>query len=77
MIEWKRCAGFFCRIDFPFPARTLDYDLATRGEGFAMVQGYYTLQEASKVLGMPVDELKQMAQKGKIRSFQEIGRAHV
>jgi len=38
-----------------------------------MVQGYYTLQEASKVLGMPVDELKQMAQKGKIRSFQDRG----
>jgi hypothetical protein len=38
-----------------------------------MVQGYYTLQEASKLLAMPVDELKQMAQKGKIRSFQDRG----
>src|SRR5438132_6230814 len=41
--------------------------------GFTMVQGYYTLQEASKVLKMPVDELKQMAQKGQIRSFQDRG----
>ncbi len=38
-----------------------------------MVQGYYTLQEAAKFLNMPVDELKQMAQKGKIRSFQDRG----
>lgn len=38
-----------------------------------MAQGYYTLQEAAQVLGMPVDELKQMAQRGKIRSFQDRG----
>ena len=38
-----------------------------------MVQGYYTLQEAAKFLKMPVDELKQMAQKGQIRSFQDRG----
>src|SRR4051812_36951990 len=38
-----------------------------------MVQGYYTLQEAAKILQMPLDELKQMAQKGKIRSFQDRG----
>src|SRR4051794_40720292 len=38
-----------------------------------MVQGYYTLPEASQVLGMPPDELKQMAQKGQIRSFQDRG----
>src|SRR5436853_358570 len=38
-----------------------------------MVQGYYTLQEAAKFLNMPIDELKQMAQKGQIRSFQDRG----
>jgi hypothetical protein len=38
-----------------------------------MVQGYYTLQEAAKFLSMPLDELKQMAQKGQIRSFQDRG----
>jgi excisionase family DNA binding protein len=38
-----------------------------------MVQGYYTLPEAAQFLGMSVDELKQMAQKGKIRSFQDRG----
>lgn len=38
-----------------------------------MVQGYYTLQEAAKFLNMPLDELKQLAQKGKIRSFQDRG----
>src|SRR5437763_15395692 len=38
-----------------------------------MVQGYYTLQEAAKFLNMAVDDLKQMAQKGKIRSFQDRG----
>ncbi len=38
-----------------------------------MVQGYYTLQEAAQVLMMPADELKQMAQKGQIRSFQDRG----
>lgn len=38
-----------------------------------MVQGYYTLQEAAQVLGMPPDELKRMAQKNEIRSFQDRG----
>jgi excisionase family DNA binding protein len=38
-----------------------------------MVQGYYTLQEAADYLDMSLDELKQMAQKGKIRSFQDRG----
>src|SRR5262245_54110968 len=38
-----------------------------------MAQGYYTLQEAAKALSMSVDELKQMAQKGQIRSFQDRG----
>jgi excisionase family DNA binding protein len=38
-----------------------------------MVQGYYTLQQAAEYLDMSVDELKQMAQKGQIRSFQDRG----
>jgi hypothetical protein len=38
-----------------------------------MVQGYYTLPEAAQVLGMNPDELKQMAQKKEIRSFQDRG----
>src|SRR4051812_2000011 len=39
----------------------------------AMVQGYYVLQEAAKVLGMTVDDLKALAQKNQIRSFQDRG----
>jgi excisionase family DNA binding protein len=38
-----------------------------------MVQGYYTLQEAAQYLSLSVDELKQMAQRSKIRSFQDRG----
>jgi hypothetical protein len=38
-----------------------------------MVQGYYTLQEAADVLGMSIDELKGLAQKNQIRSFQDRG----
>jgi excisionase family DNA binding protein len=38
-----------------------------------MVQGYYTLQEAARNLNISLDELKMMAQKGKIRSFQDRG----
>jgi len=38
-----------------------------------MVQGYYTLQEAAQVLGMTVDDLKAVAQKNQIRSFQDRG----
>jgi excisionase family DNA binding protein len=38
-----------------------------------MVQGYYTLQEAAQHLNISIDELKQLAQKGKIRSFQDRG----
>jgi hypothetical protein len=38
-----------------------------------MVQGYYTLQEAAQFLGLSVEELKLMTQKGKIRSFQDRG----
>jgi excisionase family DNA binding protein len=38
-----------------------------------MAQAYYTLDEAAQMLGMPADELKQMARKGQIRSFQDRG----
>ncbi len=38
-----------------------------------MAQGYYTLKEAAQYLKIPVDELKQMAQKGQLRSFQDRG----
>jgi excisionase family DNA binding protein len=38
-----------------------------------MVQGYFTLQEAAAHLNISLDELKVMAQKGKIRSFQDRG----
>lgn len=38
-----------------------------------MVQGYYSLEEAAEFLGMPVDELKRMAQKRDIRAFADKG----
>ncbi|HYV39967.1 MAG TPA: helix-turn-helix domain-containing protein [Gemmataceae bacterium] len=38
-----------------------------------MVQGYYTLEESAHILGMSPDELKQLARKGEIRSFQDRG----
>src|SRR5437660_12669905 len=38
-----------------------------------MVQGYYTLQEAAQALGMTPEDLKQMAQRNQIRSFQDRG----
>jgi len=38
-----------------------------------MVQGYYTLEEAAKLLSMPTEELKHMAQRKEIRSFQDRG----
>jgi excisionase family DNA binding protein len=38
-----------------------------------MAQGYYTLDEAAKLLAMPVDELKMIARRGEIRSFQDRG----
>jgi hypothetical protein len=38
-----------------------------------MVQGFYTLAEAAQMLGMAPEELKQMAQKNQIRSFQDRG----
>lgn len=38
-----------------------------------MAQGYYTLDEAANVLAMSVDDLKMMARKGELRSFQDRG----
>jgi excisionase family DNA binding protein len=38
-----------------------------------MAQGYYTLEEAAQILGMSPDELKQIARKGEVRSFQDRG----
>jgi hypothetical protein len=38
-----------------------------------MAQGYYTLEEAARILGMSVDELKIVARKGEVRSFQDRG----
>ncbi|MFO0964741.1 MAG: hypothetical protein U0793_04015 [Gemmataceae bacterium] len=38
-----------------------------------MAQGYYTLLEAAQFVGLPPDELKQMAQRNQIRSFQDRG----
>ncbi len=37
------------------------------------MQGYFTLEESAALLGMPADDLKQMARKGEIRSFQDRG----
>ena len=37
------------------------------------MQGYQTLEEAAQFLSMDVDELRQMAQKNQIRSFQDRG----
>ncbi len=38
-----------------------------------MAQGYYNLEEAARVLGMSPDELRGMAQRNQIRSFQDRG----
>ncbi|MCS7046872.1 MAG: helix-turn-helix domain-containing protein, partial [Gemmataceae bacterium] len=38
-----------------------------------MVHGFYDLTEAAQALGMSEDELRQMAQKNQIRSFQDRG----
>jgi excisionase family DNA binding protein len=38
-----------------------------------MVQGYYTLEEAAGLLGITSGDLKQLARKGEIRSFQDRG----
>jgi hypothetical protein len=38
-----------------------------------MVQGYYTLEEAARILGMATDELSQMAQRRQVRAFADRG----
>src|SRR5581483_201091 len=38
-----------------------------------MVQGYYTLEEAARLLGMPTDQLSQMAQHREVRAFADRG----
>lgn len=38
-----------------------------------MVQGYYTLEEGAKVLGLTTDRLSQMAQKREVRAFADRG----
>lgn len=38
-----------------------------------MAQGYFTLEEAAQHLGMPADELSQMAQRREIRAFADRG----
>lgn len=38
-----------------------------------MVQGYYSLEEAAKLLGMPTEDLKGMAQRREIRAFSDGG----
>ena len=38
-----------------------------------MVQGYYTLEEAARILGLATDKLSQMAQKREVRAFADRG----
>jgi excisionase family DNA binding protein len=38
-----------------------------------MVQGYYTLEEAARILGVSPDELKTMSKRGELRAFQDRG----
>src|SRR5438309_1128664 len=38
-----------------------------------MVQGYYTLDEAAKILGMSTEDLSHMAQKREVRAFADRG----
>jgi excisionase family DNA binding protein len=38
-----------------------------------MVQGYYTLEEAARILGVGTEELSQMAQKHEVRAFADRG----
>src|SRR5437879_4908319 len=38
-----------------------------------MVQGYYTLEEAARILKMTTEELTQMAQKRQVRAFADRG----
>src|SRR5215468_8695286 len=44
-----------------------------RGWVFPMVQGYYTLEEACRILGVAADELKAMSKRGELRAFQDRG----
>src|SRR5205807_4839305 len=45
-----------------------------RGTGkTVMVQGYYTLDEAARILGMETEELSQMAQRREVRAFADRG----
>src|SRR5260370_30122333 len=38
-----------------------------------MVQGYYTLEEAARILGMSSEDLSQMAQHREVRAFADRG----
>ena len=38
-----------------------------------MAQDYYTLEEAARMVRMPAEELKALARKGELRSFQDRG----
>src|SRR5262249_22199490 len=38
-----------------------------------MVQGYYTLEEAARILGMATEELSHMAQRREVRAFADRG----
>src|SRR5262249_18150216 len=38
-----------------------------------MVQGYYTLEEAARILGLGAEELNQMAQRREVRAFADRG----
>jgi hypothetical protein len=38
-----------------------------------MVQGYYSLEEAARILGMPAEELSHMAQRREVRAFADRG----
>ena len=38
-----------------------------------MVQGYYTLEEAARILGIAIEDLSHMAQKREVRAFADRG----
>ena len=38
-----------------------------------MVQGYYTLEEAARILGLSTDELNQMREHHEVRAFADRG----
>src|SRR5438067_8393421 len=38
-----------------------------------MVQGYYTLEEAARILGMATEDLSHMAQRREVRAFADRG----